>query len=209
MSETFCNTLSMRPDHVRYGSCGAPLAGVETKVLDRDGAPAPAGEAGVLWLKHPTLAQRYHRDEHNTKAFNDGWFCTNDQFRVELDEAGNPHWFHEGRADELLKIAGQWVKPSEVEEVALSYVSQAGDTIKEAACIVVTDASGFERLALYVVPAQAGISDAALAQSLRPTLEAKLPSHSLPRWIRGIDELPRTPTGKVQRFKLKAGFVVD
>ncbi len=197
MSETFCNTLSMRPEAVRLGSCGTPLDGVETRLLSREGEPATPsepGEPGVLWLKHPSLALRYLHDEPTAKAFDNGWFCTNDQFRVDAEG----FWFHEGRADDLLKIAGQWVKPNAVEEAALIPI------VREAACVVVPDADGMERLALYVVPNGPELNDRNVTGALRPTLAAALPAHSLPKWIRTVEELPRTPTGKVQRFKLKA-----
>jgi benzoate-CoA ligase len=197
MSETFCNTFSNRPGEVRQGSCGKPLAGVEPMLLASGARPGelfaaaePVGinEPGVLWLKHPSLAARYNSAQKTAESFADGWFCTNDLFRV--DEDG--YWFHEGRGDELLKIAGQWVKPHDVEDAVLA----AG--VREAACVVVPDADGFERLALYVVPAEAGSLEAIEEQA-----RAALPSHSWPKWVRSLEELPRTPTGKVQKFKLK------
>jgi len=198
MSETFCNTFSNRQGEVRLGSCGRPLEGVETMLLPRAARPGelfasaePIGinEPGVLWLKHPSLALRYNSEKKTAESFADGWFCTNDLFRVDADG----YWFHEGRGDELLKIAGQWVKPQEVEDAVL------GERVREAACVVVPDADGFERIALYVVPAEEGGMEA-----IEEAARASLPSHSWPKWIRSIAELPRTPTGKVQKFKLKA-----
>ena len=202
MSETFCNALSMRPDGVRVGSCGMPLGGVETRLLTREGDAVADGEPGVLWLRHPALALRYLHDEPTASAFKDGWFCTNDLFRVDADG----FWFHEGRADDLLKVAGQWVKPNEVEEAALATATTA---VREAACVVVTDSGGMDRLALYVVTGDGAQTDANIDQALRPALAAALPAHSLPKWIRSVDELPRTPTGKVQRFKLKARLIEE
>ncbi|HEY4371459.1 MAG TPA: AMP-binding protein [Burkholderiales bacterium] len=193
MSETFCNALSNFPGEVRQGSCGRPLAGVETMLLPRDGRPGavePLGveEPGVLWVKHPALALRYNSEQKTAENFADGWFCTNDLFRRDADG----YWFHEGRADELLKVAGQWVRPQEVEDAVLNGV------VREAACVVVPDTDGFERLALYVVaegePDMAQIEEGA---------RAALPQHSWPKWVRALSELPRTPTGKVQKFRLR------
>jgi 3-hydroxybenzoate/4-hydroxybenzoate---CoA ligase len=191
MSETFCNAFANRQGALRLGSCGQALAGVEARLLDADRQPVASGEPGVLWLKHPTQAARYHNPEHSAKAFDDGWFCTNDQFRVDADG----YWFHEGRADELLKVAGQWVKPGEVEEAAL------GEGVRESASCVVPDQDGFDRLALFIV---ADGDAAAMVARVKERCTAKLAGHSRPKWVMAIDELPRTPTGKVQRFKLKA-----
>jgi benzoate-CoA ligase len=196
MSETFCNNFCNFPGQVRLGSCGFALASVEPLLLPRGARPGEeiadaiaAGEPGVLWVRHPSLAARYNNEEKTAESFVDGWFCTKDQFRVDADG----YWFHEGRADELLKVAGQWVKPQEIEDAVL------GDHVREAACVVVADADGFERLALYVVPNHAGSVQSLAEEQAR----AGLPAHSWPKWVRSIDELPRTPTGKVQKFKLK------
>jgi len=194
MSETFCNALSNFPGEVRMGSCGKLLAGVEGMLLVRNARPGESEalgveEPGVLWVKHPALALRYNSEKKTAESFVDGWFCTNDQFRVDADG----YWFHEGRADELLKIAGQWVRPQEVEDAVL------GGHVREAACVVVPDGDGFERLALYVVPDEHGVD----LPEVEARARAGLPSHSWPKWVRSVDELPRTPTGKVQRYRLK------
>jgi benzoate-CoA ligase len=190
MSETFCNALANLPGRTRAGTCGVPLEDVELRL---EGAGRP-GEPGVLWLRHPSLALRYTDDDATARAFRDGWFCTGDLFTRDADG----YWTHEGRADDLLRVAGQWVKPAEVEETVL------GDpAVRDAACVIVTDADGFERLALCVVPAHAGDDAAAAA---RARCEARLPQYARPRWIRTLPDLPRTATGKVQRFRLRELF---
>jgi benzoate-CoA ligase len=191
MSETFCNALANTPQANRPQTCGRPMAGVEAKL---EGAAQP-GDPGVLWLRHPSLAIGYTRPELTARAFRDGWFCTGDLFT--RDDDG--YWTHEGRADDLYKVAGQWVKPAAVEEAVL------GDpALRDAACVVVADRDGFERLALYVVPAG---EDAAAIAAAQSRCDARLPQHARPKWIRAIAELPRTATGKVQRFRLRDGFV--
>ncbi len=190
MSETFCNALSNLPGRNRPETCGVAMAGVELRL---EGATRP-GEPGVLWLKHPSLAQRYTRPEVTERAFRDGWFCTGDLFTCDADG----YWTHEGRADDLYKVAGQWVKPADVEEAVL------GDpAIRDASCVVVSDRDGFERLALYVVPAG---EEAAAVAAAHARCDARLAHHARPKWIQTIGELPRTATGKVQRYRLRAQF---
>jgi benzoate-CoA ligase len=191
MSETFCNTFANFPGRSRPGTCGHRLDGVEAKLVDSDGRPAAAGEPGVLWVRHPSLALRYRSDEATARLFRDGWFCTGDLFTVDADG----YWSYQGRADELIKVAGQWVKPMALEEAVL------GDgRIREAAGVVVPDADGFDRLALFVVGNDLVPGEAARIAASRL---APLPKYSRPKWIREVAELPRTATGKVQRFRLR------
>ena len=192
MSETFTNVLANYPGRERDGSCGELLGRVEARLLNADGAPAAADEPGTLWIRHPTLAARYTRPELDAAYFRDGWFCTGDIFL--RDDAG--HFWHQGRQDELIKVAGQWVKPHEVEEAVLQ---EPG--IQEAACVVVPDRDGFDRLALFVV-GTSGREGEARAAAER-AVQGRLPRHSQPKFIEEIAEFPRTPTGKVQRFRLR------
>jgi acyl-coenzyme A synthetase/AMP-(fatty) acid ligase len=192
MSETFCASMMTPPGCAAAGRTGRPLAGVETKLLDDAGAEAAPETPGVLWLRHPSLSVGYaNRPEATREQFRDGWFCTKDVFVRDTDG----FFSHQGRADEFIKVAGQWVQPSELEEAAATEGSTA-----EAACVGVNDADGFERLALFVTSGsdpEAAISAAARA------CEQNLPRHKRPRWIRAVPELPRTATGKIQRFKLR------
>jgi len=190
MSESFVNTLACHPGRQRLGATGLPLDGVQVRLLDREDREVGAGEPGVMWIKHPSLALGYQSPEATAKAFRDGWFCTGDLFVRDADGC----YYHQGRADELLRIAGQWVKPAEVEEAVL-----ADQGLREAACVVVPDRDGFDRLALFVVSARPG-EGKAIAET---RCEQDLPQYSRPKWICEVGELPRTPTGKVQRFRLR------
>ena len=133
-----------------------------------------------------------NQPEATREQFRDGWFCTKDVFV--RDAQG--YYSHQGRRDELLKVAGQWVRPGDLEEAVLGLPG-----IAEAACVPVPDADGFERLALFVAArgpdAHAAVAAAAAA------CEARLPRHQRPKWILPVAQLPRTATGKVQRFKLR------
>ena len=191
-SETFCNVFAQRAGHVPRGSCGEALPEVETKLLDHQGGPVPKGDPGVLWVRLPTLTVGYTDPAAASHVFRDGWFCTNDMFTVDTDGC----WFHQGRADELMKVAGQWVKPAEVEAAVID-----SKHIREAACVMVPDQDGFDRLALFIVAGDASTLSA--TEFARQQASVKLPKHSQPKWIREVTELPRTSTGKIQRFRLR------
>jgi benzoate-CoA ligase len=192
MSETFCVCMLTPPGTSGAPRTGKPLAGVEARLLTREGHEAPPDAPAVLWIRHPALALGYaNRPELTRAQFRDGWFCTNDLFVRDAQGL----YSHQGRCDELLKIAGLWVQPGELEEAV------AGEpAIAEAACVPVTDAEGFERLALFIA-ARGDAGEALAAAGL--ACEQKLPRFKRPKWIRAVGELPRTATGKVQRFKLR------
>ena len=192
MSETFSVAVVTPIGPSTGRRTGKPLRGVEMRLVALEGHPAKDGEPGVLWLRHPALAIGYaNRKEQTREQFLDGWFCTKDVFVRDAEG----FYAHQGRSDELVKVAGQWVKPSELEEAVLGE-----DSITEAVCVPLIDADGFERLALFLAvegDRQGAIEAAAQA------CEAQLPRHKRPKWIRTVETLPRTATGKVQRFKLR------
>jgi len=193
MSETFCVIMATPPGGTGALRTGKPLSGVEVRLCGDDGGQVETGVPGVLWVRHPALSAGYaNRPEETREQFRDGWFCTKDIFV--RDAQG--YYSHQGRSDELVKIAGQWVQPGELEEAVLGL-----EAVAEAACVAVPDHDGFERLALFVAArgadAQAAVAAAAAA------CDQKLPRHKRPKWILPVAELPRTATGKVQRFKLR------
>jgi benzoate-CoA ligase len=192
MSETFCACMVTPPGTSNGARTGQLLAGVKARLRTTTGAEPAPGAPAELWLHHPALALGYaNRPEQTATQFRDGWFRTGDLFLRDADG----FFLHQGRSDDLVKIAGQWVQPGELEAAV------AGDpAIAEAACVQVTDSEGFERLALFV----AGRGDTARAvEAASRACEARLPGFKRPRWIRGVAELPRTATGKIQRFKLR------
>jgi benzoate-CoA ligase len=197
MSETFCVIMMTPPGNAGALRSGRPLAGVQARLVAagsdlRDAEVAP-GEAGVLWVRHPALSPGYaNRPEATREQFRDGWFCTRDLFL--RDAQGD--YSHQGRSDELMKVAGQWVQPGELEEAVSGLPAVA-----EAACVAVADAEGFERLALFV--AARGADAQAAVHAAAQACEQKLPRHKRPKWIVPVPELPRTATGKVQRFRLR------
>src|SRR5438552_2066211 len=181
MSETFCACMITPPGTSDGTRTGRPLAGVEVR-LDRQ---------GVLWVKHPAQASGYtNLSDQTQEQFRDGWFCSRDVFVQDADG----FFVHQGRSDELVKIAGQWVQPGELEAAAA-----LEPAVGEAACVLVPDADGLDRLALFVTAR--GDAAEALRAAAR-ACELRLPRHKRPSWVRAVAELPRTATGKVQRYKL-------
>lgn len=195
-SEAYCACMMMPPGSESRGRTGRLLPLTEARLRDAAGNEPAEGEPGVLWLRHPALATGYVNRPDQTRAqFEDGWFCTQDLFVHDAEG----YYIHQGRADELVKIAGQWVKPGELEETAA-----ADPLVAEAACVTVVDAEGFERLALFVAARAGGAGaneEAVRAAGL--ACEERLPRFKRPKWIRSVAELPRTATGKVQRYKLR------
>ena len=192
MSETFCACMMTPPGSSDGLRTGVPFDGVALQLRDAKGLPPATGEPGVLWVQHPAQASAYANLPDETRAqFRDGWFCTRDLFSRDAEG----HYVHQGRSDELIKIAGQWVHPGELEEIATLEAA-----VCEAACVPVPDADGLERLALFVT---ARTDPRAAERAAFEACERTLPRHKRPKWVRAVDELPRTATGKVQRFKLR------
>jgi benzoate-CoA ligase len=190
MSEGFCACMMTPPGTSDGLRTGKPFPIAEVRLADGGGAEPAPGEPGVLWLRHPAQARGYaNLPEETQSQFRDGWFCSRDLF---LRDAQG-FYIHQGRSDELVKVAGQWVWPAELEEAAL-----AAAAVAEAACVPVPDGEGLQRLALFVTAR--GKENAALAAA---GACERLPRHKRPKWIRAVAELPRTATGKVQRYKLR------
>ena len=192
MSETFCVCVMTPPGTSIAPRTGKPLAGVEARRGASANAEPARGEPGELWVRHPALALGYaNRPEQTAAQFSGGWFRTGDLFTADAEG----FLAHQGRADEMVKIAGQWVQPGELEEAV-----GADPSIAEVACVPVIDHEGFERLALFVA-ARGETADA--IEAAGRICEAQLPRFKRPKWIRAVGELPRTATGKVQRFRLR------
>lgn len=197
-SETIYMMLTNAPGAVRAGSSGKPVPGVECKLADSAGDPVPAGEAGILWAKCAARADRYWNAQAKSQAaFQGPWFRTGDMYKVDDDG----YWHHQGRADDMLKISGQWVSPAEIEDAALAHAG-----VKDACAVGWPDTDGLSRVALFVVPPQAAANEIALAENIRASLKAHLAPYKIPKWIKPVKEIPRTATGKAQRYVLRQKF---
>jgi benzoate-CoA ligase len=195
-SETIYMMLSNHPGRVRPGSSGTATPGTELKLADAEGNPVPAGEAGILWARIASRAARYWNAEDKTAAaFHGPWFRTGDMYTVDADG----YWHHQGRFDDMLKISGQWVSPAEIEEVVLAVTP-----CTDAAVVGAPDPDGLPRTALFAVAPPGGLDDAALESLIRRVVSERLSPYKCPKWVRFVAEIPRTATGKVQRFKLRS-----
>jgi benzoate-CoA ligase family protein len=194
-TETIFMVLSNRPGSSRPGSSGVPVPGTEARILDAQGAPVPDGEQGVLWIRTPSQAAGYwKRLDHSRRTFVGEWFRTGDVYRRETDG----HHVHCGREDDFFKVAGQWVVPAEVESVLLRHPG-----VLDGGVVGAPDAGGLVKPFVFVVPRDAGANPEALRADVQRFLEGALKPHQRPREIRVVSELPRTATGKLQRFRLR------
>lgn len=196
-SETVFLAIANTPRSYRVGSSGRPLPWAETRLLDETGqAIVTPNTPGRLAIRMGSVFSGYWRQPDLSREFlREGWYFPGDMFS--FDESG--WWYHRGRADDMLKISGQWVSPTEIEECALKV-----DELIEVAVVGHANADGLVRLAMFAVPRSTVQDEDALAQKIGDTLRATLSIYKCPRTIRFVQELPRTPTGKVQKFKLRA-----
>jgi benzoate-CoA ligase family protein len=195
-TETLHDFIANRPGAVRRGSAGQVVPGYEARVVDDEGRDAPAGTVGHLLIKGPTTALYYWNRLPQTRATMLGeWLRTGDMFSR---DAGG-YFYFAGRADDMLKVAGQWVSPAEVEARLLEHpaVLEAGVTGR-------LDADGLVTPHAVVVLTQAHAPSEALAEALRAFARAALAPFKVPRAIEFAAELPKTATGKIQRFRLRA-----
>ena len=185
--------ISNRPGDIRPGTSGRLVPGYEAKIVDDTGAELPAGELGNLWVKGDGAAAFYWRKQDQTKRTMVGeWLITGDKYFV--DPEG--YFCYCGRSDDMLKCAGQWVSPAEVENALLGFPG-----VVEAAIVGLEDSDGLIKPKAFLV--MNNQPDGTTEESLRNFLKGKLPGFKSPRWYEFVSELPKTPTGKIQRFKLR------
>jgi 4-hydroxybenzoate-CoA ligase len=187
--------LSNRLDDIRPGSTGKPVPGYELRIVDEEGQEAPQGEIGALMVKGDSAAQAYWRKREKTRQTMQGeWINTGDKYYMDKDG----FYYCAGRADDMLKVGGIWVSPVEVEnclsqhpavlEVAVVGRKDEQDLVKPVAFVVLRD--GFS-------PSEE------LAEELKQWALERLAKYKYPRWIEFVPELPKSTTGKIQRFKLR------
>ena len=194
-TETYHTFMANRPGEVRPGSSGKPIAGYDVRLVDDEGKDVLDGVIGNLMVRGESTALFYlHQSEKTRYTFRGEWMFTGDQYLRDKDG----FYWHQGRADDMLKVGGLWVSPTEIEEVLKEHVSVAD-------CAVVghydnvglLKPKAFVCLQDDVVP-----SDDLLGQLLKICAK-KLDAHKRPRWLEFIGNLPRTATGKLQRFRLR------
>ena len=194
-TESLHMVISNRPGEMKPGSSGKILSGFEAKITDESGNPAAPNEIGDLWVKCESLCTCYWNQPEKTKStFVDEWFRTGDKYRQDQDG----FFWHAGRSDDLFKVHGLWLSPAEVESALIAHPA-----VLEAAVIARDDEAGLAKPAAYVVLKKEFAPTPHLARELQDFVAKRIGGYKRPRWIEFLPELPKTATGKLQRFKLR------
>ena len=194
-TETYHTFMANRPGEVRPGSSGKPIRGYDVKLVDDEGQDVDAGTVGNLMVRGESTALFYlHQSEKTRHSFRGEWLFTGDQYLQDTDG----YYWHQGRVDDMLKVGGLWVSPMEIEEVLSMH-----DSVAECAVVGHYDGAGLLKPKAFVcLRNEFEPSDELFGQLLK--LCAKnLEANKRPRWLVFINDLPRTSTGKLQRFKLR------
>ena len=185
---------SNRLDEVRPGSSGKPVPGYELKILDDEGKPVAQGEAGDLYVKGDSaLALYWAQHEKSKRSILGEWFFSGDRYRV--DEDG--FYWYEGRSDDMIKVSGLWVSPIEIESALLEHPAVAESAV------VGTSVEGFTRIKAFVIARPSAVTGDALIAELQEHCKSRLQRFQYPHLIEFVPELPKTVTGKIQRYKLR------
>jgi benzoate-CoA ligase len=187
--------ISNQPGAIRPGSSGIPVQGYESRILDDDGQPVPQGEIGNLLVRGDSTCAMYWNKHEKTKDTIEGhWIRTGDKYWQDADG----FLWYAGRGDDMLKVGGIWVSPIEVENALIEHPS-----VLECGVVGREDQDRLVKPLAYVVCA-AGVSGSPeLARELQDFVRARLAEYKRPRWVEFVAELPKTGTGKTQRFKLR------
>jgi benzoate-CoA ligase family protein len=187
--------LSNRPGRSRPGSTGLVVPGYEARIVDDEGRPVPQGEIGNLRVKGDSTMAYYWNQHEKTKAtlFGD-WIQTGDKY---YQDADGFFWYC-GRADDMLKVGGIWVSPVEVENTLVGHPA-----VLEAAVVGHEDTDRLVKPKAFVVLKDGTAVAPGLEAELKGFVKDKLAPYKYPRWIEFVAELPKTATGKIQRFKLR------
>jgi benzoate-CoA ligase family protein len=189
--------LSARPGEARSGTCGREVPGYEARIVDEARKPVADGEIGNLWVKgESAFAEYWQIPELTARVKQDGWVFTGDKFT--RDAEGFYHYA--GRADDMMKVSGMWVSPGEVENALLAHPAVA-----ECAVVGRSDALGLVRPVAFIV-LRAGLTNPAggLDSEINGWLHTRLVGFKCPHEFRFVSELPKTATGKIQRFLLRS-----
>jgi len=185
---------SNRLDDVRPGSSGKPVPGYELKILDVEGQPVAQGEAGDLYVKGDSaLALYWAQHEKSKHSILGDWFYTGDRYRVD----GDGFYWYEGRSDDMIKVSGLWVSPIEIESALLEHPAVAESAV------VGMSVDGFTRIKAFVIAKKDAVTGDALVAELQEHCKSRLQRFQYPHLIEFVPDLPKTVTGKIQRYKLR------
>jgi 4-hydroxybenzoate-CoA ligase len=192
MLQTF---LSNRPGEIRYGSTGKPVPGYEARIVDENGRELAAEEIGELIIRGPSAGEGYWNQRAKSRhTFAGEWTYTGDKYRRDADG----YYYYCGRTDDMFKVSGMWVSPFDVEAALVSH-----EAVLEAAVIGKEDADGLVKPKAFIVLKNGYVADERLLETLKVHVKQQAGPWKYPRWIELRTDLPRTSTGKIQRFKLR------
>lgn len=188
--------LSNRPGDIRTGAAGRRVPGYELRLVDDDGREVRDGEAGTLWVRGDSQTPGYwNKPDKTAETVRDGWIVTGDRFKRDADGF---HYFL-GRADDLVKISGQWVYPLEVEHCLADH-----EAVRECAVLALRLDDGRTTLKAFVVLNEPGGAGDAMTERLAGYVKRALLPYKYPRIVEYVEQLPKTGTGKIDRQALAA-----
>ena len=187
--------ISNRPDAIRPGSSGLLVRGYEARLLDEEGRAVPSGEIGNLWIRGDSVCAGYWNQHEKTKNAIEGhWIRTGDKYTQDADG----YYWCAGRSDDMLKVGGLWVSPAEVESALVAH-----DAVLECGVVGHEDHDGLVKPMAFVVLCDASRGSPELANELQQFVRERLAAYKRPRRDEFLAELPKTATGKIQRFHLR------
>ena len=188
--------LSNAPGDVKYGTSGKPVPGYTVRLVDDSGTDVADGEVGELLVNAPSAAEGYWNQRSKSRVtFEGDWTRTGDKYTRDAEG----RYTYCGRADDMFKVSGIWVSPFEVESALITHPA-----ILEAAVVPEADAEGLLKPKAFVV-LKAGATTDGLHEALKEHVKQSVGPWKYPRWIEVVEALPKTATGKIQRFKLREG----
>lgn len=188
--------LSNREGEVRYGTTGRPVPGYEVELRGEDNQPVAPGEVGDLYIRGPSAAHLYWTNREKTRStFLGDWVRSGDKYVADADG----FYTYSGRSDDMLKVSGQYVSPIEVENALIAHPA-----VLECAVIGKPDKEGLTKTMAFIVPKTGREPGPQLEAELKEFVKSRLAPHKYPREILFVADLPKTATGKIQRFKLRA-----
>ncbi len=194
-TEMFHIFLTNRPGDVCYGTTGYPVGGYEVRLIDEHGQPVGDGDVGELHVKGPTSAIGYWCNREKTEStFQGPWTRTGDKFLRNSDG----RYIFCGRSDDMLKVSGIYVSPFEVESALLAH-----EAVREAAVVGWADEQGLIKPKAFLVLHETAVPSAEMQNLLKAHVKKLLAPYKYPRWMEFLDALPKTATGKVERYKLR------
>jgi 4-hydroxybenzoate-CoA ligase len=186
-----CNS----PAAQKYGTSGRPVPGYDIRLVDEKGGDVDDGEVGEMLVKGPSAGDGYWNQRDRSRAtFEGGWTRTGDKYIRDADG----FYTYQGRSDDMFKVSGIWVSPFEVESALVGH-----EAVLEAAVVPKQDADGLLKPKAFIVLKPGRSAANGLPEELKERVKAKAGMWKYPRWIEFVDVLPKTATGKIQRFKLR------